>query len=232
MNTSLRFPERSSMRGLLIACLLALTLTSFGGCKGRQEEHARRQHGRPGDFDSYVLALSWAPAFCAETSSHRTFRECDVHRHTGFVVHGLWPQSSDGGTLEYCGRVAPVSYAIVEQMLNIMPDRELIQHEWRVHGSCSGLSPREYFGAIKTAYSRVKIPGAFRSGKEMRTDPKRVQQLFQTSGAATPGAVRVACHQGELTEVRICLSRNLEPIPCSNELRECPASSLFVRGIP
>lgn len=216
-----------------MASLLVTVLVGLAACR-RGEAESRREHGRPGQFDSYVLALSWAPAFCAQDGSSRSYRECDARRHTGFIVHGLWPERGVGRILEYCERVPPASYAIVEDMLSIMPDRALIQHEWRVHGSCTGLSAREYFSTIRAAYSRARIPRPFESsGRQIRMRPAEIEHLFQSaSGAASADSVRIACRQQELTEVRICLSRNLEPIPCSNEIRECHAPSLLVRAIP
>ncbi len=115
----------------------------------------------------------------------------------------------------------------------IMPDRNLIQHEWRAHGSCSGLTPAEYFGNIRAAYSRLRIPRTFgvRNG-QARTAPEELAGLFSRSaGTLGPDSVRVACRNGELSEIRVCLSRNLEPIPCSNQVGECH-SNLVVRPIP
>ena len=214
--------------------LLGVVLVVASGAWQSRQQGSRREHGQPGDFDSYVLALSWAPAFCAQGGGDRTYRECEASRHIGFIVHGLWPQRTGGGTLEDCARVHPVSYAIVEDMLSIMPDRGLIQHEWRVHGSCSGMTQRDYFGVVKTAYSHIRVPRQFvMRGREIRTGPAEVEHLFQTaSGSDNPASFRVACREGELTEVRICLSRNLQPIPCSNEVRECRAPSVMVRPIP
>jgi ribonuclease T2 len=232
MNTSLRFAETVSFRRFLAISVLTAAIAGIGACKpGKGSE--RRQHASAGQFDSYVLTLSWAPAFCADSQSHRGYRECDTRRHLGFVVHGLWPERGDGKPLEYCKRVPPVSHEIVEDMLSIMPDRELIQHEWRAHGSCSGMSPREYFGAIRTAFSRVRVPTEFQQGRPTRSQPAAIEEIFgRASQAPDPASVRVACRQEELTEVRICLSRSLEPIPCSNEVRECHASSVFIRAIP
>jgi ribonuclease T2 len=232
MNTTLRLSGRSSAYRALALCLIAVSLAGFGACQGGRAQ-GRRERGRVGQFDSYVLALSWAPAFCAQ-GNNRSYRECDTRGHLGFVVHGLWPERSDGPVLEYCKRVPPVPYAIVEDMLSIMPDRGLIQHEWRAHGSCSGLSAREYFAVMKTAYAKLRIPQPFdRTRHQIRARPADIERLFQAAnGMRTPDSVRIACRQGELTEIRICFSRNLEPIPCSNEVRECHSESLTVRSIP
>ena len=48
-------------------------------------------------FDYYVLALSWAPGFCADPANAAANpKECAPARHTGFVVHGLWPEANAG----------------------------------------------------------------------------------------------------------------------------------------
>jgi ribonuclease I len=54
--------------------------------RGRPEEQAP-----PGQFDFYLLNLSWSPEFCA---THGESPECG--HNLGFVVHGLWPQDSNG----------------------------------------------------------------------------------------------------------------------------------------
>ncbi|MCU1294974.1 MAG: ribonuclease [Bryobacterales bacterium] len=233
MASLLRHNRRSVNQIFATVLVAAMVSVGSGACQGRQRGQ-RHEKGQAGRFDSYVLALSWAPAFCAQEDSNRSSRECDARRHVGFVVHGLWPQGSEGAPLEYCRGVPPVSHAIVEDMLKIMPERSLIQHEWRAHGSCSGLSARDYFAAVKKAYSRVAVPQQFGyHGRRIDAKPADVEQLFQAAGSLGDAAgVRVACRGGELTEVRICLSRSLEPIPCSNNLRECPASRVLVRPIP
>lgn len=213
--------------------LIALSmLLDTAACQQRLDG-ARAEPGGAGNFDSYVLSLSWAPAFCAQAGQDRSYRECDPRRHVGFVVHGLWPQRRGGGILEDCARVHPVSHDIVEDMLSIMPDRGLIQHEWRAHGSCTGMSSREYFASVKKAYSRVKIPGQFRErGRQIKTASAQVERQFQAAASLPESAIRVTCRQRELTEVRICLSRSLDPTPCSNQVSECGISSLTVRPIP
>src|SRR6476469_4564070 len=48
-----------------------------------------------GQFDFYVLSLSWSPSFCATAAERGNGRgptpQCGP-RHYSFVVHGLWPQ--------------------------------------------------------------------------------------------------------------------------------------------
>src|SRR3546814_1587903 len=57
-----------------------------------QRDEAR---GRPGDFDFYMLAFSWSPAFCATDAGARSPGQCRDNAF-GWVVHGLWPQYAKG----------------------------------------------------------------------------------------------------------------------------------------
>jgi ribonuclease T2 len=47
-------------------------------------------------------------------------------------------------------------------MLDIMPARGLVIHQWRTHGTCSGLSPERYFETVRRARERIVIPEQFR----------------------------------------------------------------------
>ncbi len=70
---------------------------------GNDEHRRRSRRGRPeeqaapGQFDFYLLNLSWSPEFCA---THGDSPECG--RNLGFVVHGLWPQDTNGDYPQHC----------------------------------------------------------------------------------------------------------------------------------
>ncbi len=118
-----------------------------------------RRQNQPGQFDFYVLALSWSPSFCeASAEKGRAPREQCGGRPYSFVVHGLWPQY-ERGFPEYCQNPAPrLDRNIVSSMLDLMPAPRLIFNEWDKHGVCSGLGPRGYFDAVRKARAQVKIP--------------------------------------------------------------------------
>ena len=105
-----------------------------------------RRQNQPGQFDFYVLALSWSPSFCeASAEKGRAPREQCGGRPYSFVVHGLWPQY-ERGFPEYCQNPAPrLDRNIVSTMLDLMPAPRLIFNQWDKHGVCSGLGPRGYF---------------------------------------------------------------------------------------
>lgn len=208
-----------------IACLLL----SGGGC-GRQ---GKLRNGREasGGFDYYVLALSWVPAFCAHQTTRRSAGECGAGREMGFVVHGLWPERDSGRPLESCAPVRPLTRDIVQQMLPLMPDPDLIQHEWRTHGSCSGLNAEEYFAEIGHAAERIQIPASYRSlHRVIETSPGEIERRFAAVNHwHGTSALRVQCRAGEVRGVLVCLTKNLQPRPCSWTLRDCRAGELFMR---
>src|SRR5271165_5277690 len=114
-----------------------------------------------GQFDFYVLSLSWSPSFCAAAAERGDGRgptpQCGPRPYS-FVVHGLWPQY-DKGFPEYCEVPAPrLNHDIVSSMLDLMPAPHLIFNEWDKHGTCSGLAPRAYFETVRKARAVVKIP--------------------------------------------------------------------------
>ena len=120
-----------------------------------------RRQGEPGQFDYYILALSWSPSYCearrGRARNRSQERQCDG-RPFSFVVHGLWPQY-DRGFPAYCQVPPPrLDRNIVGSMLDLMPSPRLIFHEWDQHGTCSGLSPRAYFDGVRKARAAVKIP--------------------------------------------------------------------------
>ena len=198
-----------------------------------------RRQSRPGQFDFYVLALSWSPSYCeASAEKGRAPREQCGGRPYSFVVHGLWPQY-ERGFPEYCQNPAPrLNRNIVSSMLDLMPAPRLIFHEWDKHGVCSGLEPRGYFDAVRKARAQVKIPEPYiELSKHLMVTPDEVEEAFVE---ANPGLSRkgiaVTCDSRRLHEVRICLSKDLRFRDCEEiDRRACRRDRLVMppmRGGP
>ena len=211
---------------IAILTVVSLSTASFG------------KHGKPVDdtvdsFDFYLLTLSWAPEFCATHSRRGLSSECDQRRHYGFIVHGLWPENNNGSYPEKCAPAQPVAQATVQQMLSIMPDRALIQHEWASHGTCSGLATTDYFTAIRTVFGQVHIPQEFRSpSSESTTAPADVEKRFAAANETSPDAFRVVCSQGELVAVEACVTKELHLRKCGSAVRDCRAAEITVTPVP
>jgi len=189
------------------------------------------QADEAGDFDFYVLALSWSPTYCKQEGDNASRHQCDVRKPFRFIVHGLWPQYERGYPESCPGAPQRIDRWIAVSMEDIMPSHNLVFHEWRKHGTCSGLSPEAYFELTREAFEKITIPGAFRTlDKRGKAAPATVEKAFRLANPGlTDDAMAVTCDRGELEEVRICLSKDLDFRACREVDRSgCQASSLIV----
>jgi ribonuclease T2 len=207
--------------------LLLVALTALAGPAGSAGAQDERRDV-PGEFDYYVLSLSWSPSFCQDAEERGNIRRSQQAQCGGrpfsFVVHGLWPQYEHGFP-EYCQRPAPrLDRNIMISMLDLMPAPGLIFNEWDKHGTCSGLGARAYFETIRKARAVVKIPPEFSQLSEPKTvAPDEVENAFiKANPGLTPGAIAVTCNRTRLSEVRICLSKDLQFRDCEEiDTRAC-----------
>lgn len=194
---------------------------------------SRRPRSEPSSpFDYYVLALSWAPEFCAQPGvAAGNPSECAQGRSTGFVVHGLWPETTSGRGPENCGPSRRVPKSIVDFVIRYMPSSNLIQHEWATHGVCTGLNPQDYFSAIITTRSAVQLPVQLTSiDSPVRRSPGEIETDFAGANPNFPkGAFRTSCPRGELAEVRVCFDKNLKARACTASAGECIKTSVTVK---
>ncbi len=193
------------------------------------ESTPAQRRSTAGDFSYYMLVLSYAPDFCAEPGSRKDVRECGNGRHTGFVVHGLWPQGEDSRGPERCAPARPVSHALVQSMLSYFPTPGLIQHEWTDHGTCSGLSTADYFTAVRRARDSLKIPGDLdQPSQPLQVSPDVIETRLAAANPNYPReAFRTSCYRdGELQEIRVCLDKNLSPRNCGRSAGECRLPSI------
>jgi ribonuclease T2 len=206
---------------MLRLALLSRLLIFAAVCTGIAPDPAAAQDRRqntPGEFDFYVLSLSWSPSFC-EAASERGGRRAQAQcgeRPYSFVVHGLWPQY-ERGFPEYCQHPAPrLPRNIMTSMLDLMPAPGLIFNEWDKHGTCSGLGERAYFETIRKARAAVKIPEEFLQLSEPRTvAPAEVEDAFvKANPGLSNSAISVTCDSKRLNEVRICMSKDLQFRTC------------------
>jgi len=195
-------------------------------------ERAFRRPTPSGDFDFYVLALSWSPGFCALGGAEKAREQCQTGMGLGFVVHGLWPQFEQGFPSDCDSAGRPVSRVALEAAKGLFPSEGLARHEWRKHGSCSGRSPQDYFADVRAARESVTIPPEFeRLKKEEEVSPAEILRAF---GKANPrlraGMAAVTCAKGYLQEVRLCLSKDLRAFrPCPDVTRNsCRAQTIKV----
>jgi ribonuclease T2 len=219
------------------AALVLLLAISAPGAASAQDRAQDRQGHHPGQFDFYVLALSWSPSFCKDTEERgRQSNEQCRGRPYSFVVHGLWPQYERGFPRD-CQVPAPrLNREIMTSMLDLMPAPRLVYHEWDQHGTCSGLRAQEYFALVRKAREAVKIPDGYTAPNSTLTvTPDEVEDAFVRSnpGLSRTG-IAVTCGSTRLSEVRVCMSKDLKFRDCGEiDRRACRRDKLImppVRG--
>lgn len=202
------------MKRRLFSAALALLAASAGA---HAQGNAQRRGGTPGDFDFYVLALSWSPSFCQSEAGQRSRRQCDLEARDEFVVHGLWPQFSRGYPSHCDVGQRFVPRAALAKAADIFPDERLARYQWDKHGSCSGLAPSQYFDDVAAARAKVVVPSEFhRPARPLEVSPIEIERAFAGANKGLRNdMMSVSCRRGQLTEIRICLSKDLrEFVPC------------------
>ena len=185
-----------------------------------------------GNFDFYVLSLSWSPGFCAGGGADKGREECQGGSRLGFVVHGLWPQFERGFPSDCDPSARPPSRVALESARGLFPNEGLARYEWRKHGACTGLSPQDFFANVRAAREKVQIPSEFeRLRQEEAVAPMEVARAFQQANPRLrPGMLAVGCQSGLLQEVRICFTKDLRDFrPCPEVARgSCRAGQIRV----
>jgi ribonuclease T2 len=212
----------------LVTVIGLLVLAALAGMAGASTASAQdRRQNAPGEFDFYVLSLSWSPSYCeeaAERGNNGRSQQIQCGRPYSFVVHGLWPQY-ERGFPDYCQRPSPrLDRNIMTSMLDLMPAPGLIFNEWDKHGTCSGLGARAYFETIRKARSAVKIPEEYLElSAQKAVAPAEIEEAFvRANPGLSTAAIAVICNRNRLSEVRLCMSKDLQFRACEEiDRRAC-----------
>jgi ribonuclease T2 len=148
-------------------------------------------------------------------------------------MHGFWPQY-ERGYPQFCADSSKVPAATIQHMLPIMPAEKLIQHEWDRHGTCSGLPQAEYFQTIERVFKSISVPADFKTPiKQINVTPASIRKKFVAANPKlSEQSVRVLCGGRYLSEVRVCLAKDLKPRPCSSEVRDtCRAPEIIMQPV-
>ncbi len=191
--------------------------------------------GTPGQFDFYVLALSWSPTYCDENNDPQ---QCSIGKRLGFVLHGLWPQYDKGYPSECSSKQMPEK--VKAEFPGLYPNDKLFAHEWEKHGTCSGLTPMQYLTLSKKLKESVSIPKVYRKpDKPLRVTAEEIAEVFQRANPQfqdTSFAVYCADSGRFLREILVCFDPDGSPTSCSDEIRRkaaksCQQKTLLIKNV-
>ncbi len=214
---------------VLIAHLGQATARDYGN----QYKHQQSQH-KAGKFDYYSLVLSWSPTYCETGGSKRRDPQCTTDRPYSFVLHGLWPQYNKRWP-EYCPtKKKPwISNELINSMLDIMPSKRLIIHEYKKHGTCSGLTPENYYKASRILFKSIKIPARYQNlQKPLMVTPAQIEADFlKENPKMKPEMISIVCGKRRMKEIRICFTRKGHLTACGqneNQSKLCRLKKAYL----
>ncbi|MBV0910807.1 ribonuclease T2 [Anianabacter salinae] len=185
---------------------------------------ARADGERAGDFDYYVLSMSWSPTWCALEGDARGSPQCDADADFGWVLHGLWPQYEDGYPANCPTTERNPSRAQTAAMADIMGTGGLAWYQWQKHGRCSGLPATAYFEQARAAFDAVAKPEVFRKLDRPVTLPASVveEAFLKDNPDLSADMLTITCKAGRIQEARLCLTQDLKPRVCGDDVvRDC-----------
>lgn len=189
---------------------------------------------RAGDFDYYVMALSWSPTWCALEGDRRGSPQCDPDADNGWVLHGLWPQYEDGWP-SYCPTSARnPSRSDTRDEADLFGSSGNAWHQWNKHGRCTGLTADDYYRLAREAYGRITRPELLRKLEDpIRLPASVIEQAFlEDNPQLEADQITITCKSGRIQEARICLTRELEPRVCGQDaIRDCRATDALLDPI-
>lgn len=196
-----------------------------------------QNRGIPGQFDFYVLTLSWSPDYCAKNGD-RDPQQCKIGKKLGFVLHGLWPQYQKGYPANCSSEKLPLK--VKQQFPGLFPSDQLYNHEWEKHGTCAGTTPTGYLALSKQLKDSVAIPTDYhRPSKPFRTTIQELKNIFvKTNPELNANGIAPFCSGSGrfLQEVFFCYSKNGKPGVCSAEIlnrsqTSCGQPDFLVRNV-
>lgn len=121
---------------------------------------------------------------------------------------------------------------LVQRMARLMPGTGLVRHQWKKHGTCSGLQPEAYFAVVERAARRIQLPERFlRQNAAQRIDRDLLEQAFlDLNPDWSPQGIAVQCRGPHLREVRVCMDLDLQARGCGPDVRDACGHELRIRA--
>lgn len=192
------------------------------------------QAEKAGEFDYYVMALSWSPNWCAQVGDARKDGQCDVGQGRTWVLHGLWPQYETGWP-SYCRTAqGDPTRGQTAAMADIMGGAGAAFYQWKKHGRCSGQPPQTYFDMARAAYNSITLPAIFTQITRDVTLPAHVVEaaFLQANPTLRPDQITITCKANKIQEARICLDKSLNPRRCGvDAIRDCTLADAVLGAV-
>ncbi len=162
-----------------------------------------------------MLAVSWSPQACRSGKDYPDERYQCARNEFGLTLHGLWPNGAEGRHPRYCAAPGPaIAAQTVRENFCMMPSPTLQQHEWAAHGTCGWDSPEAYFEQSAQLWEALNKPD-LEAIPAQRLTAGAIRDAFVAANPQMPrNSIFVATTDGWFREVRLCYSRDYQPMAC------------------
>ncbi len=195
---------------------------------------AQAEGERAGDFDYYVLALSWSANWCAQEGDDRNDPQCDAGRGVTWNVHGLWPQYEDGYP-SYCRTTErDPSRGQTADVADVFGGAGTAFYQWKKHGRCAGLPATDYYDIARKAVGGITLPPVFQGlRKDVKLPASVVEDAFlEANPTMTRDQITITCSDGMIQEARICLTKDLDLRRCGDDtIRDCRMKDAVMEAV-
>ena len=190
---------------------------------------------------SSLLVVTWAPSLCKVEPDNAGCRSGHVGRlGRTIVLHGLWPQPS---TAQYCDvpkatadrdrNPVPLPAELQASLQTMTSDAAVMTvHEWYAHGTCSGITPAQYFGlatSLAEQAGQVLNP-VFEQSAGRGLSARAVREAFDGKfGGGAGERIGLTCRAvGAATDLAFEVHLSLPPV---TELHADPRNSSLAAAL-
>ncbi|KHT64538.1 hypothetical protein RJ45_05980 [Photobacterium gaetbulicola] len=193
----------------------------------RQVKGSNHQCQTKGQYDSYLLAVSWQHGFCQHATGVASKPECTAINQQqlsiyNLTLHGLWPtRQSCGIRYGYCepDKKMDLTPSTISTLAPWMPNfyyqTEFGAYQWKKHGSCQYREDDDYFLLATSLVRQVdtSLIGRYikqHVGKQMSTAQFK-QVLIDNFGLHAVNRIQLSCiNKRYLQEIRLSLGMDFE----------------------
>lgn len=217
-----------------------LILASIGGLA----TCARKYSKEPG-VTYFMLSHQWSIGYCS-TADDKCIRE---NERNFWTIHGLWPSSNTSfpafcnATLRYNATVLSSLVPLLDlywPSMNNINNNVFWKHEWQKHGTCATTVPEldglyNYFNKTLSIYLQHNITEYLQNSGVVPTSEKTypLQKIKEALHDDIKEAANFMCYSNKnysvpvLAEIRLCLSKELQPIDCRAKNSGCGQGDVY-----
>jgi ribonuclease T2 len=107
-------------------------------------------------------------------------------------------------------------------------------YQWKKHGRCSGLSAQAYYRTARQVFQSIDIPDLFGRVTEPLSLPASVIEdaFLEANPGLRRDQITITCKDGLIQEARICLTTDLAPRRCGNDvIRDCRLNDAVLEAV-